>query len=239
MKDFTRRSFLQGLIALGAAYVLPENANPAQVNTVWNQALETPWFFEVNDSNTIVDSSVSSPETWSDVYDISLAWIKTPTDLISEVGMCEPLRNRFCGLADNEVDALRHQLDDDDLSKKESKALQAKIDAWDYDEGWEQWVLDEGPKRLDEFKEVIADWLTESVDWQYSDWILEEYSPQGQAKAFFESLGVQTCRELGVVIIEGEHPGSTYYAAELRQDIDTANEAAVNLGLPIRFRPEA
>jgi hypothetical protein len=41
---------------------------------------------------------------------------------------------------------------------------------------------------------------------------------------------------LGVQIIEGEHPGSTYYAAELRQDIDYANEVAREIGLECRFK---
>ena len=40
---------------------------------------------------------------------------------------------------------------------------------------------------------------------------------------------------LGVDVIEGEHPGSTYYAAELRGDIDEANRAAKKIGLPVRF----
>ena len=37
------------------------------------------------------------------------------------------------------------------------------------------------------------------------------------------------------VIVEGEHPGSTYYAAELRGDIDVANRAAEAAGLRVRF----
>jgi hypothetical protein len=40
---------------------------------------------------------------------------------------------------------------------------------------------------------------------------------------------------LGVQIIEGEHPGSTYHAAELRQDIDYANQVARDIGLECRF----
>jgi microcompartment protein CcmL/EutN len=40
---------------------------------------------------------------------------------------------------------------------------------------------------------------------------------------------------LGVDLVEGEHPGSTYYAAELRGDIDEANRAAEAAGIPARF----
>jgi len=39
-----------------------------------------------------------------------------------------------------------------------------------------------------------------------------------------------------VEIIEGEHPGSSYYAAELRQDVEYANQLARNIGLEFRFR---
>jgi hypothetical protein len=36
-------------------------------------------------------------------------------------------------------------------------------------------------------------------------------------------------------VIDGEHPGSTYYAAELRVDIEEANRAAEAAGMPVRF----
>ncbi len=42
--------------------------------------------------------------------------------------------------------------------------------------------------------------------------------------------------ELGVVVAEGEHPGNTYYAAELRKSVYEANATAEALGLPFRFR---
>ena len=37
-------------------------------------------------------------------------------------------------------------------------------------------------------------------------------------------------------MVEGEHPGSTYYAAELRKPVHEANATAEDLGLPFRFR---
>ena len=42
--------------------------------------------------------------------------------------------------------------------------------------------------------------------------------------------------ERKVEIIEGEHPGSSYYAAELRQDVDYANQVARGMGLEFGFR---
>ena len=53
---------------------------------------------------------------------------------------------------------------------------------------------------------------------------------------YFENLDNETLDALGVEIIEGEYPGSSYYAAELRQDIDYANQVAREMGLGFRFR---
>jgi len=52
---------------------------------------------------------------------------------------------------------------------------------------------------------------------------------------FFQSMDVDQLETLGVEVVEGEHPGSTYYAAELRNDIDQANRAAQQAGIPVRF----
>jgi hypothetical protein len=52
---------------------------------------------------------------------------------------------------------------------------------------------------------------------------------------FFHSMDVDQLEALGVEVVEGEHPGSTYYAAELRNDIDQASRAAQQAGIPVRF----
>ena len=56
------------------------------------------------------------------------------------------------------------------------------------------------------------------------------------AKRYFERFDYKTLDGLGVLIVEGEHPGSSYYAAVLRQDIDYVNQVARGLGLTFRFR---
>ncbi len=63
-----------------------------------------------------------------------------------------------------------------------------------------------------------------------------QYSGVALAKKYFERLGYETLDGLGVQIVEGEHPGSSYYAAVLRQDIDYVNNIARSLGLKFRFR---
>ncbi|MBM9536193.1 hypothetical protein [Desulfobulbus alkaliphilus] len=45
-------------------------------------------------------------------------------------------------------------------------------------------------------------------------------------------------KDLGVVIIEGSCPGSSYFAAELRISIDEANRIAEQNGYALRFIAE-
>lgn len=41
--------------------------------------------------------------------------------------------------------------------------------------------------------------------------------------------------EFGISIVEGDVPGSDYFAAVLRESVEFANSAAIRLGVPIRF----
>jgi hypothetical protein len=49
---------------------------------------------------------------------------------------------------------------------------------------------------------------------------------QGAAFEFFEDMDENLLNGLGVEIVYGDRPGSTYYAAELTGDIGNANQAA-------------
>lgn len=51
----------------------------------------------------------------------------------------------------------------------------------------------------------------------------------------FDRLSPDQQEALGVEVIEGEHPGSSYLGAELVGSVDDANDAARRLNLPIRF----
>ena len=57
------------------------------------------------------------------------------------------------------------------------------------------------------------------------------------AYRFFSNLPYADLRTLGVKVIEGEFPGSSYYEAELRIPIEEANARAEEAGIDIRFKP--
>lgn len=238
-----RRELLLSLVCLGAtiAFTSPlSQANDLQINGVWDALTKDPWYFEVKDYGTIVVSGNDEPEVNSDVYEsISVAYLKTPQDVVDEVNSYRELRSHFVDLASKELEQVELDLDDEDLAKPQRKALLELREALqDVDEGWCDWVMLAGKKGVPRFRDAINEWLGEPVNWMGTEFWPEGWSSQGRALSFFRDLDSSTTEALGVQIIEGEHPGSSYYAAELRCDITEANATAVALGLPFRFRAE-
>lgn len=237
MSTLNRRSFLQALIAVGAHWVLDADASDVEIDAVWQQAQCSPWFFEVDGGNTIVDPDVLEPQVWGDVFDISVSFLKSPQDIVDEVNRCEPLRSHFQDLPRDALDVVLEKLEEEDLSRAERKRLRRLAEAMeDPDDGWEDCVIFEGAKGVEWFQSEIEDWLTEPINWLQYDGETIRVGGQGQAYQFFSSLEHDTLKALGVVLVETEHPGSTYWAAELRVSLESANASAEALQLPIRFR---
>ena len=238
MNKINRRYFLASLAALGAALVLPVNATPKQVNETWARFLADPWYFVVDEHGTIIEPDVPEPKTRADVFDVDLN-ASSPQDLIDSISDCEPLVFRFQQLADDERLDLENLLDcweirDDQRPKARVERLAEALQ--DADEGWKQWLLLEGKTGLERFLCLANGWLDEPVSWDESDWFKPGWSGQSAALSFFRDMDSDLLAALGVVIIEGEHPGSSYYAVELRKDVALANVAAEREALPFRFR---
>lgn len=237
----SRRQFLAGLLSVGATIAIPvalAQATPAQVNTAWKQLLKDPWYFDVNEFDTIVDSSIDEPKIRGDAFDVDVGEYRAPESLVSEIEGCYPLTRHFQQLAFDELEEVRFSLDENEsLSSPARKRLERLAKALDdEDEGWAAWVLLEGTDGLPKFKEVIADWLASPIEWSDYEHFPKYVTGQGNAMKFFESLPYDTLVALGVVIVEGDRPGSTYYAAELKKSIEDANASAERLELPFRFR---
>jgi hypothetical protein len=109
-----RRRFLQGLAAVGAVIALPVSlvdATATQVEEAWQALVEDPWYFEVNDYRTLVESGVCEPERREDVYEFVDSRPLTPDDLIREVESCPPLLSEFQTQAADAGEAYADDLD--------------------------------------------------------------------------------------------------------------------------------
>jgi len=199
------------------------------------------FFYEVAEYGTISDPSVPASKLRAEVFHgVSPAFIGSTDDLISEVEGCSPLASHFSILAADHLSDIEEELDADALGFVERRRLAFLVAALrdDPDTGWRDWVEYEGDAGLASFKEIIQDWLDDDVDWDEAKWFDSGGSRQDAALGFFSGLDTKVRKALGVVIIEGEHPSSSYYAVELRNEITSVNQAAQALGLVFRFRAE-
>lgn len=212
----SRREFLQGLAAFGAAVVMPSiDASEAEINQAWEKFLTDPISFEVDEYNTISMPWVKSPEFNADIYYDVNADVATSKELLAEIESVSHLSDRFASDFEYFADCPGENKQVDELI-----ALNM---------GWEDWVL---RGDLEEHKARVEAWLNEGIDWDRAP---ASVGPIGEAYQYFNNFAWSTQEDLGIVVIEGEHPGSTYYAAELRVPVEEANQRAASLGLPISF----
>ena len=200
-------------------------------------------FYEVARSGTLTNSLVRAPRVWAYVFEcLSPSAIRTTDELISEVDGFIPLAIHFFILAEEHLAAIEAELNKENIGPgfiaRHLLAFQAAALCHDPDSGWRDWVKHKGGPGLVGFKELIEVWLAECIDWDEAEWFDNGLSGQSAALGFFSGLAAKVRKLLGVVIIESEHPGSSYYAAELQGEIGPANPVAQALGLTFRVRAQ-
>lgn len=114
----------------------------------------------------------------------------------------------------------------------------ADILGWPASDDWDQLTI-----FLDRLTDHhFADLAERMKAWADSDefgpeeWEEFEVAADGQDFAFrFFYNDPDWYEPIGVKVIEGVRPGSNYYAAELRLDVDEANRRALEADVPVRF----
>lgn len=197
--------------------------------------------FEVTSFRTIIDPEYPAPETRGEAYLIDDASIKTADGLLKQADDCYPLAL----ILHNEYDNYRLQIGTElagggNLTPRRRKALEKRWAAMPDApaEGLTSWIESMGSRDFAALKRTVLAWLRARPDGDMDE-SYADIPTDGQSSAlqFFQCLGGEECDLLGVVIVEGDHPGSSYFAAELRQDTAAANRIARKHGIPVRFRP--
>ena len=213
-----RRDFLISLAALGGAVTLPldglAQAPDTVVDALWSQALEQPVTFYVNDYGALSADAVEGyPSTRKELlgYD-DVGSREELIALVEDDGHVESVIE--CEFSDTEAwfDDLETQPDD-----------------------WLVWLVIADDETINRLIGRVNDWsndLPDERDYERAD--LSGESGRGQALRFFRD-DFEYGDDFAIVIVEGDCPGSSYFAAELRMGIDEANGYAVEYGIPIRF----
>lgn len=219
-----RRDFLKSLAAFGAlTSISPEAllaATDAQVDIAWQTQELTPLIFYVNSwgalssepDNEAADTDDDQGATRGGVLDIDY-----PPSNLADVGTYLQSNARLSEFAE------RYITDAADITQKNSaRPLRS-------------WLESAGSVRLTQLTDSICDWLDEEVDAsEVGHSAMAGFSGQASAMQFFQHEP-DISEMLEIRIIGGDHPGSSYFAAETTQDIDATNALAAAAGIPIRF----
>jgi hypothetical protein len=208
-----RRQFLQSLIAVGWSATVPASALAAAsegvVDEVWSSALADPMVFYVKQWGTIsfgVDEDC--PSSRLSLFELA------PVTGVADIRQLAGEFWNFTAVLEN--------------------AWQAHYEAGAF-EDWKSWLAHASDEAVEDLVDLANSWLDDPAD--ESDWELANlrgYTEQGAALTYFrDSFAFNDL--FNIVIVEGDHPGSTYCAAELHMDVAEANALAIDEGLPIRF----
>lgn len=199
--------------------------------------------FTVDDSGTWRLENFVMRETRSEFYEsVSDFWYESPTHLTEAMDECQPLAWAVHEIYTCVREEIKSDLDrncGDSLLLKRYSALKARLETMpeEPEEGVEAWLL---LLTTSEFEEhvvpEIEEWFKSPPNWNFEDdYLPKDSTSQGAALKFFSEMAALDLDAISVDIIEGDHPGSTNYAAELRIDVNAANKAAEDAGIPVRF----
>lgn len=201
--------------------------------------------FEVDSSGTLRVANFWEPRNRAGFYEyVYDSWSGSPAHLTDAMAECEPLawavHSIYTDVRDEIQSDLEKIMSSSGLTHKSADALTVRLNAMpeEPEEGVRAWLLN---LTFSEFQTIvvaeISKWFNSPPDWRWEDDHLPQGgTAQGAALEFFQNMDINALNTLGVKIVEGDHPGSTYYAAELTGDIDAANRIAADAGIPVRFR---
>lgn len=212
-----RREFLQSIAAFATSFAIPldviASAPESVIDQVWRAVSDDPITFYVNEYGALSSDAVEIyPATRKELLDYQ------------EVASREDLL-KFAHDNASIADVLECELSDPDWFDEDE----------DVPDDWEAWLMSADEETIDMLIDRVNDWINDIPDERdYEIANLRGYSGRGDALRFFRD-DFAYCDDLDIVVVEGDCPGSSYFAAELRKDIDEANALAQELDIPIRF----
>ena len=220
-----RREALKMLLAvgLGSSFKIElSSASEAEVVATHAKAMLSPETLYVNEFGTILTSSDDdyTMPTWREAFD--MGEIKTVKDVMSEASQCWELGSRL-------DDWIQDIEDDRENPSEDSSDTLAEVDMNDLDS-----TLTE-----DEKSYLVSQanyWVDEKIEDPES--LPRGATPSGQAYEEFQSWDSDVLDRVGIQLVEGDHPGSSFFGAVIYEDLDEVNETLQYMGIPLRFEEE-
>ena len=198
--------------------------------------------FLVHEGGTLSMAGVEPPTSRAEAYDLAADQLTDADDLLATAAACPPLGWLLRREYENAREGLTSALAEPNLPATHPKrrarqaAALAAMPA-DPEAGLSVWLASLTQTQVRPVLRAVRTWLREKPDWsQEDDYLPSHTNAQGAALTYFRGMNFTDREALGIVIVEGEHPGSSYYAAELNEDPATANRTAIERGLGVWFR---
>ena len=247
-----RRAFLQAVAGIGIASLLPTAAlgelTESVIDEVWDELESAPIEFAVENGRTLVIPDYPDPKTRMDVFELSERCVESAKSLAMELDYCTPLAWHVGSVSEDLKEEalyyLEEALEEQELPREEiSKRLALEQSKWpdiEDPDALAEWLMQVDEEKFAYVAASVRDWLHAEPSWGWEGDYYSDYAHgQSAALAFFRQQPYEVLESLGVEIIEGDCPGSSYFAAELHCDIADANRLAEEMGLPIRFSESA
>ncbi len=249
MNTISRRQFLKLASGIGLGIAIAplslEAATATTIDCLWKDAIDATMLFDVTEYGTLSIADYPDPKVRRDAYYLPIGWDENPTDLALAVNSCIPLSWLA---ADLHREALERKY------QSACESLHAVIGCpgavmqimSNSRKNWadsdcpvvvQDWLEKLCPEEFEEAVLAVKEWLDAEPDWTSEYEFFDEWADgQSAALSFFRNIDHDSISGIEIDIVEGEHPGSSYYAAELVMDPDEANAIALRDGVPFRFR---
>ena len=194
---------------------------------------EEPMIFRVRPGGTIESAEYGAPTTRGEAFDFGDYELQSGQHLVARANDIQPI-----------MWELQRQYREYHQKKLGEFETDDEIEA--YTKEWPEhadevlagnWVLQLSDKEFKKLRTQMEEWAkSEPNRMDETDYFRIPADGQDCAYKFFlDYAEPEVLDELGIDIVEGEHPGSTYYAAELSIPIEEANSRAEKAGIPMRF----
>lgn len=212
-----RRAFIQSLAAMGASIALPIEGIAASpdivVDEVWGRLIADPATVYVNEYGALSSDPVEVyPATRKELLDYE------------EIGS----RKELIALVDEDAHV-------GSVIECEFSDPGWFMDDEPHPDDWNEWLLVADEDTIQRLIALVNDWINDTPDERdYERADIGGSSGRGNALRFFRD-DFEYCADFDIVIVEGDCPGSSYFAAELHMGIAEANAYAAEFNIPIRF----
>ena len=215
-----RREAIKLAFALGLGNPLNFDAactSDAIINATHAKAMQSPETLYVDENGTIFMECDPYDEfpTWREAF--SLREIKSFKDVVDVSCECGPLESWI-------NDKIEEIINDRTLEKATEPSAPADIN-------------DLESTLTEEEESYLISRVNSMVDEDVSDpeWIPQSATPNGNAFFEFSSWDPDLRRLLGIKLVEGDQPGSSFFGAVIEENLKETNEALRAMGIPLRF----